>query len=123
MTQLAQTLAQTSASPSISALAWVGLLLILVVIGVGALGLLRRRLLGDSGPPGGAPLTLHDLRQAHARGDMTDDEFEAARSAILGAAGASPRDPTSGELRAQPGYDLTGAPLPTRDSRPDTDKT
>lgn len=79
-----------------------------LVVGALALFAIRRRLLGGSGGSEGAPFTLHDLRQLRARGEMTEEEFEAAKAAMLGQA-------PPGERRAPEGFDLTGEPLPTRE--------
>lgn len=69
-------------------------LLVLVLVAAGALLMkARRRLLGDATDESGAPLTLHDLRAMHARGDLSDEEFERAKAAIVGAARSRPGPP------------------------------
>lgn len=121
MFDAAPTLAQSSSPSTSGALVWVGVLIVLVLLGVVAMGVMRRRLLdSDDATSSSAPLTLHDLRQAHARGNMTDEEFEAAKAVVLGLEKPAQNPRASGELRAKPGYDLTGAPLPSPESPPDS---
>jgi hypothetical protein len=91
---------------------------------------LRKRLLGDSSSAGDV-LSIQQVRQMHREGKISDEEFEALRRAALLAAGVaadriggdrvddavSPRRvagerTADGGLRAPPGYDLTGEPLP-----------
>lgn len=64
-------------------LPWLGLLIAMVVIGGIVLYLIRRSL---NRPDGAAaePFTLEDLRRMRAQGQMTDDEFEKARAAMIG---------------------------------------
>lgn len=90
-------------------LLWLGALIVVLVVGAVVLTAVRRRLLGDRAGEGGTGLSLHDLREMHARGDLSDDEFARAKAALLGrpTVGAAP-----GERRAPPGYDLTGERLP-----------
>jgi len=95
---------------------WSAALLGVVVIGGLVIFALRKRL-RDAGVEAGDALSLDDLRRMAARGVISQEEFEAARAAIVarhGGAGApsttSPLDPT--RRRARPGVDLTGDPLP-----------
>lgn len=61
---------------------WLAILGLLVIVGGVVLLHLRRRLGRDeSAPPTG--FTLHELREMHARGELTDEEFERARTALL----------------------------------------
>ncbi len=73
----------------------VGVLLALVLIGAVVALKLRRRLL-SSEDSAGTPLTLHDLRRLHADGNMTDEEFEKAKAAIIGTV-ARPAKPAKPE--------------------------
>lgn len=41
-----------------------------------------------------AGFSLHELRELHKNGELTDEEFERARAAIIGAVGAKPTDQT-----------------------------
>ena len=66
------------------ALLWVGLLIAVLLVGGYAIILLRNRYLGDendSTEP--SPLTLDGLRQLHAAGKLSDEEFQQARAAII----------------------------------------
>ncbi len=62
-----------------------GAALVLVVLGTLGVVWARRRLVDTDDDASTAGLTLHDLRQLHARGELTDEEFEAAKAAIIGA--------------------------------------
>jgi len=89
---------------------WIGAFVVLLVIGAVVLTAVRRRLLGERERDAGAGLSLHDLREMHARGDLSDEEFARAKAAVLGSAGGAA--PAPGERRAAPGFDLAGDPLP-----------
>lgn len=97
----------------------IGLAMVMAVIGLA----LRRRLLSAENPVEGQRRLLDDLRAMRDRGELTPEEYDAARKSMA-AAIAGRRDPNttmrpaprpisgSGELVAPPGYDLTGRPLP-----------
>lgn len=53
-----------------------------VLLGVGALMLVRRHLLGETEEKAGAALSLKDIRDMHDRGELTDEEFERAKRAV-----------------------------------------
>ncbi len=114
-------LAATRVAP---VLGWSAALIVVVVIAALVLASVRRRAL-RKGQESATPLTLHDLRTLHARGEVSDEEFESLRAVILRSAtaggGGAPGGPASesgdpqrkpGERRAPPGFDLTGEPLP-----------
>jgi hypothetical protein len=109
----------------------VGVMIVLVVgVGIGVF-ILRSRLFGaDPGSEAGAGGMLETMRRMRDRGEIPEEEYRAAQAAIVGKVksppplGSSPagaRTPSSalGELRAKPGFDLTGAPLPRRVSEDD----
>jgi hypothetical protein len=57
-------------------------LLVVVIVGAAVLMALRRTLTRrDGGGAGG--YTLQDLRQMHATGELSDEEFERARQSII----------------------------------------
>lgn len=98
------------------ALLWLGILLGLVFIGGTMIFGIRRRVRGPDTETGG-DLDLESFRRLLAAGKITPAEFEAARAAIVARHGVresdrtvSPIDPT--RVRARPGVDLTGEPLP-----------
>ncbi|MFM9957639.1 MAG: SHOCT domain-containing protein [Phycisphaerales bacterium] len=68
----------------------VGVLLATVLLLAVVLLKMRRRLLADD-EAAGMPLTLHDLRQLHASGAMSDEEFDRAKAALIGMAGGGAR--------------------------------
>jgi hypothetical protein len=107
----------------------VAVVIVVVALGGSALLMFRRRLFDKGGPdPGGL---LDSLRAMRDRGQITPAEFDAARKRMAAKmAGVAPppsaaprapaRDPA---LRtARPGFDLTGAPLPTARPGGTTDK-
>lgn len=102
---------------------WVVVLLVVVVLG-GVLVLLVRKgaRRGDSDRPA-LGLSLADLREMKADGRLTDEEFERAKAMVIGQLGGKVEGAEAermrvqgrvvdGELRARPGYDLTGQRLP-----------
>jgi len=100
----------------------IGLLIVLVVIGGLIAAWLRRRYLEPDQPPAPGALSLQDLRSLHAQGRLSDEEYESLRAAALrehadpGTTHGTPTPPASpvrdGALRARPGFDLSGEPLP-----------
>lgn len=100
--------------------------LIIVVVGTGLLIMhLRGRMLRRPTDSASTGSWLDELRAMHRRGEVSDEEFEAARASLLAKISGAPvprrpagSDPT---LRAaRPGFDLTGAPLP-KAARPSDD--
>ena len=68
-------------------LAFWGLLIVLVVWGVRALGSGTGRSMPPSGPASGAPPTPMEIAQArYARGEISRDEFETIRRDLQGSA-------------------------------------
>jgi hypothetical protein len=111
---IAHTVAQTADIGQ--AVIWLIVLLAVVVVGTLVILALRRRLQGeDEGESAG--LDLGALRKLRAEGSISEAEFEAARAAIVARHGVSEAAPTVSPLdprtvRARPGVDLTGEPLP-----------
>lgn len=98
---------------------------ILLVIAAGIVILVLRRKLfaGDDNAEVGAGGVLETMRDMWRRGEITEDEYRAAQAAIVAkTTGGAPkpvnpsrpqtRHAPPAELRAKPGFDLTGAPLP-----------
>lgn len=120
-TLLAQAATNTDVSRIVLA---VSVLLGAVLVLALALLKMRRRLLADD-DSSASPLTLHDLRRLHAGGAMSDEEFERAKAALIGAAGAGPRSRPLKHGRAAPergasaasGYSSTGS---STDKSPDS---
>jgi hypothetical protein len=63
-------------------LPWVLVLIGFVVIASVIIMWLHRRIRSDQ-PSGGGGFTLHDLRQMHARGELSDAEFQRARESVI----------------------------------------
>lgn len=110
----------------------IGVLIVVVVIaGIGLLVLRSRLHETDGGGGSGAGGMLETLRAMRDRGEMSEEEYRSAQAALVAKASAEKgenhgadlgsaeaparartRPPMPGELRAPPGYDLTGEPLP-----------
>lgn len=130
-----------AAAKTVDVLIWVAVL-ILCVIGLGlAILAMRRRLLSRDADSDFQSGILDSLRAMRDEGRLTQEEYDAARRRMTArfagkaerpapspALGPAVPDPgTSGlqrrplppdELRAPPGFDLTGRPLPRPDMRP-----
>lgn len=63
-------------------LPWVIGLIVALVLATVVIMYIRRQINADDESVVG--FTLHDLRQLHARGEMSDEEFEKARDAMIG---------------------------------------
>lgn len=86
----------------------------IAILGYIVFAWLRRRILADDEPSDGGAFTLAGLRRMHAEGQLTDEEFHAAKAAIIGHV----RRPTSRETPRQstPGPPGERAPLRRPDS-------
>jgi len=115
---LTATLAQVGGAGGATQIAvWAVVLMIATIAGFwSAMWIRNRALREETGDDEG--LTLGALRSMHARGELSDEEYEAARAAVLARAGVDPSKAGSAasaggyERHAGPGVDLTGAPLP-----------
>ena len=88
MLSVPQLLAQAASTDKSSrlfgqVLPWLLVLLGVIVVG-GVIILLARRYLHNGGASEGGGFTLHDLRQMHAGGEISDDEFERAKAQMIG---------------------------------------
>ena len=95
---------------------WAGALAGVIVVAGAAVMALRRRLFGSGAPADAPVMELHELRALRERGEVSDEEYESLRAALIrgygGAEGVRAVVGDGGERRARPGFDLTGAPLP-----------
>ena len=64
-------------------LPWLGFLVVVVLVG-GVVIWLVRRSMGAASAAVEAGFTLQDLRDLHASGELSDEEFEGARAAMIG---------------------------------------
>jgi uncharacterized membrane protein len=64
-------------------LPWLIVLIVVVIIGGVAIYVIRRSLTIDGGR-GGQGFTLHDLREMHLTGEISDEEFERAKMQMIG---------------------------------------
>lgn len=119
--------------PVIEVLVWIGVLIVAAAaLGVVVVAIKKRY---DASPGESAEtFDLGALRRLHREGRISDEEFERAKSAIIrelgggrpsggGGAVGGPEGGAGGggpaERRAEPGYDLTGEPLPPPGPEPD----
>lgn len=72
-----------SSRPVGDVLPWLILLVGLIIVGGVAIYFFRRWMWHDS-RSSTAGFTLQDLRDLHARGELTDEEFNAAKAAMIG---------------------------------------
>jgi hypothetical protein len=81
---------------------WPWLVALLLVVGAGALIIyLLRRFMGRSGSGEGEGFTLHDLREMHRTGALSDEEFERAKASVIGRLTAP--DTPEREVENEPG--------------------
>lgn len=98
-------------------LLWLGLALVALIIAGLVVAWMRRRVLGSQAREADAGL-FDELRAMRDRGEMTPEEFDTAKAAMVAKLSGKPIPPrppaTPAEVVAKPGFDLTGAPLPPR---------
>ena len=76
-------LAQSTGTGSV--LVWSLALIFFLVLGFVAVSYVRKWVKDDAEPDKGPGFTLGDLRRMHAKGQMTDEEFERARAQMIAA--------------------------------------
>src|SRR5215210_6612608 len=105
-----------------SVFGWSIVVLIFIVLGFVAIAWVRKWLKEDDIPSGGTGFGLGELRKMHARGELTAEEYERARSKMSAAAKAITADmPDPAGGRRAPGIAMNPSPgaNPTlRDDRP-----
>ena len=81
-------------------LPWVGMFVLLILLGGGLAMLIRRSIFAGSEPTVG--FTLEDLREMRERGEITTEEFEQSRSRMMAALKEkpSPESRLAGSLSA-----------------------
>lgn len=119
---LIPTIAQAGARSAGQVVVWVIVLSLMVALGGILVFWLRKRMLSDDPSPSAANASMLDqLRKARDRGDLSEQEFRNARERLIDGLAGRPRaraKPIRGEIyddgtiRARPGYDLLGDPLP-----------
>jgi len=60
-----------------------GILMGVVLVGFGAIAILKSRVKKQADEPPPAGFSLADLRQMHERGDLTEEEFQAAKAKLI----------------------------------------
>lgn len=101
-------LAQSAASRNAgelfnSILPWLGVLALVVVVGGVVLTVIRRSMRAESGSK--EVFSLQTLRELRASGELTEQQYEKARLAMLGQVGRAPSDknqPSPPESREPP---------------------
>lgn len=77
-------------------LAWIGALIVVVVIGTVALLFVRRRMIGRSDTDQGGFSAMEEMRAMVARGEMSQEEFDQVRKAMIDKIKASKNQPEDG---------------------------
>ena len=72
----------------VSMFGWLLVLLVLVIAGFIGISWLRKWMKEDEVPSGGTGFGLGELRQMHARGELTTEEYERARAKMTASAKA-----------------------------------
>ena len=107
----------------IEILPWLGLLVLLILVGGAVAVLLRRRMAIDTGPTIG--FTLGDLRAMRDKGEISEEEFEQAREKMVRAVRGEAPDRGVGAGRPQgdvpPRRALRQGPRNPRPDRSDPD--
>jgi len=75
-------LAESRADLLSALLPWLAALLGIVILG-SVIAMLVRRWMNPSGSGNGSAMTLEDLRRLHRDGALSDEEFDAAKTALL----------------------------------------
>ena len=74
-------------------LPWLILLIGLILIGGAVIYFVRRWLYQDSSSAHDVGFTLQDLRDLHTRGELTDEEFQLAKTRMIGRLSTPPAAP------------------------------
>lgn len=101
-------------------LLWSGLLIGAFVLLVAIAAWIKRRLRAPTDADG-APFTLHELRTLHAKGSLSDEEFERAKAALLGSRIGKARG-SAGDTPPHAPPDTPPDPAPRGNATPPTPK-
>lgn len=133
--------AQAGSTAAGEVVMWVGALIVVLIVGAGLIMMLRNRALRSADDASTDKGVFDSLRRMHERGEISDEEFNAARDSIIKRlrtktssenvdppqsgdaktlkptkSGGEDPTPESDEpervFRAKPGHDLFGRPLP-----------
>ncbi|MEQ8317015.1 MAG: hypothetical protein RIE77_14165 [Phycisphaerales bacterium] len=77
-------------------LIWVGALIVAVVIGTVVLLIIRRRMIGRADEDRGGFSTMEEMRAMVARGEMSQEEFDQVRKAMIDKIKAAKTEPQDG---------------------------
>ena len=91
-----------------SALIWTLVLIVALLLMFGAVAAFRKWMRADDVPTRGPGFTLSDLRRLHTEGKMTDEEFDKAKSVLIGTAKVGADKPVLGERQQRPTTDPSG---------------
>ena len=80
-----------------SALVWTLVLIVALVLMFGAVAAFRKWMKADDAPTTGPGFTLSDLRRLHKEGQMTDKEYEKAKTVLIGTAKVGADKPVLGD--------------------------
>lgn len=103
-------------------LLWIGVCIVLVVAASIAVLWYRTRVLGRGQDDAQSGL-MNELRAMRTRGELSDDEYAAAKHAMVSRVSGKPIPPPKPspvtDRIAPPGFDLTGQPLPRPQQPPE----
>jgi hypothetical protein len=99
-------LAQPSSGNGIGdALLW-GIVLIGTIVALFGIVVLYRKWMNRDDTTTGPGFTLSDLRRLHKEGKMTTEEFEKAKTILIGSVKAAADKPKEGPRTGPPGFDV-----------------
>ena len=100
-----------------------GFVLFLALVGLALIVYIQRRILRDPDDDNRSGTLFSDLRAMRDRGEISDDEYERTRAVMIARATGKDADAVradsirkQGGRVAEPGFDLTGRPLPSPDA-------
>lgn len=97
------TMLTQGSSPQVGVVVWVGVLIVLLVgAGLGVLWF-RRKLLSRQDDPGSQGSLMEDLRRMRDRGQLSKEEFDAARRAMTRRLAGELKGPAGPKGRTRPG--------------------
>lgn len=116
--------AQPTTKQMVGIVYWAGILIAMIVILAVIVLIIRGRLMNEETPQdGGNPFSISELRRLHREGQLTDEEFERAKSSLIASVSGGKREFSSEELHnsaeAPPTIDQTNQ----RDMTDETDST
>lgn len=89
-------------------LMWIGVLIVVVLLGFMVVLTLRKRLMDDGASQADSPFMLADLRRMHHQGDLSDEQYERARQRLIGMPAAAVDEPAGAPQASEPVDEAVG---------------